>query len=510
MRARAVAPAIVTIVAAGAACRDRATLPPLPEVVVVADTNLPVPLVAARLRVDLYAEDGTWFDSTDVGRPTAREWPASFGVYSDDDSRETRVFVRLRAYAEGRTTKYRGERFRDGAARFEDPPGDDEPRLVVEGEDRTPATEPSPLLAVDRLVLLRLVPGVRGRARVLLHGACAGTMAKLGPGGRPSIGVASSCVDTPNVRVRVDEEPVDTRDDDGATATEAGTWERASCASVAASSDRPRTRAPRAADRICVEGGATILGSDTLSDYSPGTARLVDAAPARVFAVRSFLMDKDEVTVARVREAAARGFSGRILANEGSMTDDGRSCTYNTTRHDRDDWAVNCVSWEAARAFCRFGGGDLPTEAQWEHAASTARRATKARFPWGDEPPTCERSVYGRADIFVDQIRCDRLGKGTRPPIESARDVSTLGIVAMHGNLHEWTRDEVASYRAPCWQDASIVEPTCAGTGAQVHVGRGAAWLSEPFRNTTRNVPTNDDPRTDYGFRCVYPVEGAP
>lgn len=481
--------AVAAAVASGVACHDRESLPPLPEVLVVVDTNVPVPLVAGRLRIDLYTEDGRWFASSDVGRPTPREWPASFSVYSDDESKDKRILVRLRAYAEGKTTAYLGERFRDGPALFGDPPGDGEPRLVDGAEDVTPDTEPMPLLTIDRLVLVPLRSGTRGRVRVLLHGACAGTMSNLAS--------RETCIDEKGVRATVAESPLEA-DMTRPAETAAGTWERGSCDGVATGDDR-----------ICVEGGATIFGSNTLSDYSPGTGRLVDASPARVFAVRTFLMDKNEVTVARVREASTRGFAGRILVNEGVMTDDGRSCTYNVQRRDRDDWAVNCASWDAARAFCKFVGGDLPTELQWEHAASTARRTTKARYPWGEDAPTCERSVYGRADIFLDQVRCDRLGVGIRPPQESARDVSFLGFVALHGNLHEWTRDEVAPYTAPCWQNAPLVDPVCEGSGAVVHIARGAAWLSEPFRTTTRNVPSKDDPRTDYGFRCVYPVEGA-
>ena len=62
--------AIVAIAASGC----NANLPPYAEVDVVVATDLPVPFLAARLRVDLY-EDGLWFESRDVARHDPRDWP---------------------------------------------------------------------------------------------------------------------------------------------------------------------------------------------------------------------------------------------------------------------------------------------------------------------------------------------------------------------------------------------------------------------------------------------------
>src|SRR5262249_30038434 len=156
--------------------------------------------------VDFFSEDGTWFDSRDIARPDPSDWPTSFSVWSADLARPKRVMLRLRVYPAGRTRGYTGERFIDQGVPPPDGPGPDDqnPRLMRDGQDITPATEPLPGASVDRLVLLHLTPGVRGRIRVTLGGECAGTMAMLSqtaPYQAPVFGEAQTCVDTAGSRV---------------------------------------------------------------------------------------------------------------------------------------------------------------------------------------------------------------------------------------------------------------------------------------------------------------------
>lgn len=457
--------------AAGCSAFEREA-PPLPEALVVVDTNLPAPLVAGRLRVDLYDEDGTWFDSSDFGRPDPRDWPASFSVYTDDESRAKPVFVRMRVYPEGAVDRYA-----------------DALRLVKGGLDVTPTTEPSPKLTVDRVVRVTLTPQRRGRVQVLLHGACVGT--------RP-VGTTESCVATE----RTLEPVVDTPLEDNLsrpTETRVGTWLVRPCP------------APNDADpRVCVSGGATILGSRENTDFVTTNLLALDSNPPHVFGLSPFFIDRDEMTVGELLAVVDTGYTGPLpLAYDGELaqpttTNKVAGCTFSFNAKDRDALPVTCVGYRAARAICQYRGGDLPTEAQWEHVATIAGHRTKVRYPWGNEAPTCDRAVFARIPVLSDEPECPG-GAGPRALTEGEGDISPLGIKRLYGSLGEWVLDDAEPYSSAGWEEASIVDPHVTNdTGRRVR--RGSCWMCDRLRPTFRNSPEDDEGYPPIGLRCAFPV----
>ncbi len=483
MRARHAVVALGLACAAGPSCSSER--PPLGEALVVVDTDMPAPKLASRLRVDLYAEDGTWYASRDIGRPADVDWPASFSVFAPDD-RALRVLVRLRVYPEAVVRDYRGELW-----------------LVANGLDVTPPSEPKPTATVDRLLLLGLEPGKRGRVSVVMRGACAGTSPLLAAEGEtPVFGEAQTCTDTEGVV-----EPVfpSALVPDMAvpppTARDFGTSEP--CEETTASS--------RA---ICVPGGAFVLGSRAAAG---ATGVVAQPVPERVVVMSRFWLDRHEVTVGDVRKAYGAGFAhgdappgkheGTLgQPSPGDVYPFDRYCTFSTAERGREDLPFTCGSWAFARRLCAFRGGDLPSEAQYEYVSSSAGKPFKTDYPWGNEPPTCDRLAYGSVSYLDNNPYCPQFD-GPVPVTTPFGDVTPLGVLGLAGNVAEILKDELAEYTDACWRAAPLVDPVCArGTMKGWHVLRGSGFLFGAF--TAHSSLRNDDGskafRSAFGFRCAF------
>ena len=513
------AAALGLAVAMVVSCKQTASrLPPLGEVLVVVDTDLPAPAIASHLRVDLYAEDGTWYESRSLAVPDPTRWPLSFSVYSSDESKDTRVLVRLRVYPDGRERDYRGERYepllRDTGSDAGDDAGTDAgddagapdagPRLN-RGDDAgsaTPVTEPLPRLTVDRLVLLRVTPGVRGRVVAVLRGACAGTMARLANESyaAPIFGQARTCTDTEGVTTPLTEERLDS-DLQAPVPSQVNTF----------GAEQP-CAADAGPNAVCIHSGAFILGGPRFGDVN-----VTSTMPDRVVRMSRFYIDREEVTVARYRDALTGPPTELVAAPDTFQPLNGSACPFTTLPGPQDALPMACLSWDGARAYCQGRGGDLPTEAQWEFAATTGDPRYKPRFPWGDDDPACDGATFGRAyaNVRLDKSPTGRdcVATATRPPgprvapSTGDQDVSALGILGLAGGVSEWTLDAAFSYSDDCWRLAPTRDPECVVPGRNSRSVRGGSWRSPPGQLDTlaRQNLTKNEPFIDYvGFRCVY------
>jgi iron(II)-dependent oxidoreductase len=125
-----------------------------------------------------------------------------------------------------------------------------------------------------------------------------------------------------------------------------------------------------------------------------------------------------------------------------------------------------------AEAFARFHGARLPTEAEWEFAATTT--AAKTAEPSRTTPGTSRGNGGGTANL-------DMLARGTRR-IEAAE-----GPLAMIGDVWEWTASDFDPYPGFEWHPyRDYSEPHF---GPSHRVLRGGSWAthrrvaSATFRN---------------------------
>lgn len=150
------------------------------------------------------------------------------------------------------------------------------------------------------------------------------------------------------------------------------------------------------------------------------------------------------------------------------------------------DEPVIHVNWYEADAFCRWAGRRLPTEAEWELAASGIE---KAAFPWGDEPPSTERA------------HLDGCSLGCVPVSERAAGDSPAGCRQMVGNVWEWTATDFLPY--PGFTIDPYKEYSQPWFGSERKVLRGGCWAtrSRLIRNTWRNYFQKDRRDIFAGFR---------
>ncbi len=165
---------------------------------------------------------------------------------------------------------------------------------------------------------------------------------------------------------------------------------------------------------------------------------------------------------------------------------------YDQAREVQTDHPVCHVSFHEAEAYARWTGKRLPTELEWEAAATwdPARQKQQA-FPWGDRAPAI-------TDANIDQLMFE-----TAPVGSYRTNVSPIGCYGMIGDVWEWTSSDLSRY--PGYETFPYPEYSEVFFGSEYKVLRGGSWAtrSAVARSTFRNWDYPIRRQIFSGFRCA-------
>ncbi|MDD2920707.1 MAG: SUMF1/EgtB/PvdO family nonheme iron enzyme [Anaerolineales bacterium] len=200
-----------------------------------------------------------------------------------------------------------------------------------------------------------------------------------------------------------------------------------------------------------------------------------DEQPPHEVFLDAFWIDQTEVTNAMYAKCVDDG-SCKSPSNTGHFSDS------NYANH-----PVVYVDWNMANTYCSWAGRQLPSEAQWEKAASWDENAqTKRVYPWGNEAPNKDLLNYNQNVGDTTKVGSYESGK------------SFYGAYDMAGNVWEW----VSSLYKPYPYDANDGRENMSSTDTRAL--RGGSWnYVENFVRSAirfRYIPALTD--NYFGFRC--------
>jgi gamma-glutamyl hercynylcysteine S-oxide synthase len=186
--------------------------------------------------------------------------------------------------------------------------------------------------------------------------------------------------------------------------------------------------------------------------------------------------------------------SGQGISHPAFWKHDGRQWLFRTMFDDIPlplDWPVY-VSQAEAKAYARWAGKSLPTEAEWQRAAYATAQGEDRAYPWGSEEPT---EGLGNFDF----ARWSPIPVNAFPEAQSA-----FGVHGMLGNGWEWTSTEFAPF--PGFEPFPFYRGYSADFFDGKHFvmkGGSARTAACMLRRTFRNWFQTHYQFIYTGFRCV-------
>ncbi|HUL51678.1 MAG TPA: ergothioneine biosynthesis protein EgtB [Verrucomicrobiae bacterium] len=149
------------------------------------------------------------------------------------------------------------------------------------------------------------------------------------------------------------------------------------------------------------------------------------------------------------------------------------------------------ISYYEADAYCKWAGKRLPTEAEWEKAASwNENKKLKTIYPWGNDAPTENHANLLESYLWSPaEIGSYPLGK------------SYYGLHQMMGDVWEWTSSDFIGY--PGFKSGFTEYNDKWFVNQKVLRGSSFATPKYSIRNSYRNFFRPEERWMFSGFRCV-------
>lgn len=241
---------------------------------------------------------------------------------------------------------------------------------------------------------------------------------------------------------------------------------------------------------VKISAGEFYMGNDNIDAQD-------NERPSHPIYLNTYWIDVYPVTCAQYREFIA---TGGYQKQKFWLPEGWKWLQHNPVSHplywvestNWDNHPVCGISWYEADAYARFIGKRLPTESQWEKAASwDVQKGQKCLYPWGETEPNAKLCNH---NTLVGQTT----------PVNAYPDgQSFYGCYDMLGNVWEWTSSWFAGYEG--FKPYPYQRYSQVYFDHQHRLLKGGSWATRPWalRSSFRNWYHPWVRQILVGFRCA-------
>jgi formylglycine-generating enzyme required for sulfatase activity len=214
------------------------------------------------------------------------------------------------------------------------------------------------------------------------------------------------------------------------------------------------------------QGGEFILGSENGKSEAE--------KPTQKVSVGSFFIDVYEVTNAQ--------YLRFVNATNHKMPTEWKN---RSIPKDQDNYPVVGVNWDDANAYAKWAGKRLPTEEEWEFAASGI---DNFKYPWGNAWKLNIANIEGKGFVEVGKFKVQ----------------SPLGLFDMVGNAWEWTASDFKAY------SNGKLPPIFSGKSNLKTIRGGSFESTREYATTSYRIgwaAIGAETYSRVGFRCVKDID---